>query len=113
MAAEQINETPNLLIQLGEALGPFGSLLFLLLLSGGTVWVVMSVRINREDHQRLERGIESLREETREDSRRIREDLQAWRKESREDSRETKGRLRSIDTRLDQIVDRKPPSQPG
>lgn len=109
MAAEQINETPNLLIQLGEALGPFGSLLFLLLLSGGTVWVVMSVRFNREDHRRLERSIESLREETREESRETRNEMRGW----HADLRETRGRLRSIDTRLDQIVDRKPPSQPG
>lgn len=105
MAAEQINETPNLLIQLGEALGPFGSLLFLLFLSGGTVWVVMSVRFNREDHQRLERSIDdglerlgkmiaSLRKESWEDT-------QAWRKESREDSKETRERLREINSRLD------------
>ena len=135
MAVEQMNETPNLLIQLGEALRPFGSLVFLMLLCGGAVWVVMAFRFNREDHHRFEasvdngfnrceanvnRGfsrseanVETLRKESWKDSKQTRDEIAAGRKESREDSRETKALLRSIDSRLDRIIDRMPPDQPG
>lgn len=124
MTAEQMNETPNLLIQLGEALGPFGSLVFLMFLCGGAVWVVMSVRFNREDHHRFEASVdkgfnrceanvETLRKESWKDSQETRDEVVAGRKESREDSRETKALLRSIDSRLDRIIDRMPPDQPG
>ena len=111
MVVEQMNETPNLLIQLGEALGPLVSLVFLLLLSGGAVWVVMSVRFTRDDHRRFEadvatlrkeswkdsnqtrHDIENLRKESWKDSKETRDDMRAGRKESREDSRETKSLL--------------------
>lgn len=133
---------PNILVQLGEALGSGGSIAVLLLLCGGTVWVVMSVRRNKDDHDRLLVNIESLRKESREDSKETRGKIESLRKESQEDSKETRGKieglgketrgkiddlgketredsketretLRSISSRLDQLIDRKPPDRPG
>ena len=54
-----MNETPNFLIRLGEALGPVGSLVFLLLLCGGAVWVVMAIRRSRDDHARIEKKVDA------------------------------------------------------
>ena len=118
MAAETMNQTPNLLIQLGEALGPAVSpVVVLLLLFGGAIYVVMAVRRNWDDHARLQANIETLRKESR-------EGIEALRKESREDSKEirakiddsrkeTREELRAINSRLDQLIDRKPPDRPG
>ena len=68
-AAETMNQAPNILIQLGEALGPRGAFVVLLLLCTGAVWVVMAIRSNKNDHARVEAMIESLRKETREESK--------------------------------------------
>ena len=87
---------PNILVQLGEALGSGGSLVALLLLCGGAVWVVMSIRRNKDDHDRLEGKIDAWRKEAR-------DEIQAWRKEARDE-------LRAINARLDRIIDRNPPS---
>ena len=152
-AVETMNQMPNILVQLGEALGSGGSIAVLLLLCGGTVWVVMSVRRNKDDHDRLLVNIESLRKESQEDSKETRGEIESLRKESQEDSKETRGKieglgketrgkiddlgketrakiddlgketredsketqetLRSISSRLDQLIDRKPPDRPG
>ncbi len=59
-----MSQLPHILFQLGEALGVGGLLVVLLFLCGGTVWVVMSVRSNKVDHDRLEakidKGLERL-----------------------------------------------------
>lgn len=134
MVVEQMNETPNLLIQLGEALGPLGSLVFLLLLCGGAVWVVMSVRFNRDDHHRFEakvdNGFERLEakvDTVRESVHAVRESvagkvdkgresvvgkIESLHNESREDSSETRELLRAINSRLDMIIDHMPPDRP-
>ena len=106
MVVEQMNETPNLLIQLGEALGPWGSLVFLLLLSGGAVWVVMSVRRNKEDHDRLETKVDRSFARLEEAVHTFRESVEGKIERSRKESRDE---LRAINTRLDRIIDRKPP----
>lgn len=62
----------NVLVQLGEALGPGESLAALLLLAGGSVSAVMSVRRIKDDHDRLEGKIEDLHKETRESFRGVR-----------------------------------------
>ena len=99
MTAEQMNETPNFLIQLGEALGPWGSLVVVLSLCGGAIWVVMSVRSNKVDHDRLEakidkgldrlegmvnKGRESVEGKIENLHKESRDEMQAWRKETRE-----------------------------
>ena len=94
-----MNETPNVLIRLGEALGPEGALVVLLLVCAGAVWVVMSVRSNQADHARFEANVDEGLE-------RLEKMIETWRKETREE-------LRSIHARLDRIIDGKPPSQPG
>ena len=101
-----MNETPNSLIQLGEALGPVASLVVVLLLCGGAVWVVMSVRRNKDDHDRLEAKIDK-------GFGRLETKLELWRKEFREDSKETRELIRAINSRLDGIIDGMPPDQPG
>ena len=126
-----MNETPNFLIRLGEALGPVGSLVFLLLLSGGAVWVVMSIRRNQDDHARIESKVETLRKEIREESRETRaqiqalcnetqaesketrEEIQIVRRESHGDAQVTREMIRAINRRLDRIIDGTPPNQPG
>ena len=138
MAAEQMNETPSFLIQLGEALGPWGSLVFLLLLCGGAVWVVMSVRRNKEDHDRFKAKVDNgfNRLETKVDSsfarlegsvdtvgesvhtfresvegkiHTFRESVEGKIESSRKESRDE---LRAINTRLDGIIGQKPPDRP-
>ena len=155
---------PNILIQLTEALGVGGWVVVLLFLCGGSVWVVMAVRRNRDDHDRLDGKIDNglahlaaaietsrkesrdemqaWRKESREDRKEFRDEMQAWRKESREDSKETRAmiegleketgakieglrkesredsketraELSSINSRLDHLIDRKPPDSPG
>ena len=158
---------PNILIQLAEALGTGGWVVVLLFLCGGSVWAVMAVRRNKEDHDRLEATIAQLaatletsrkeardemqawrkesredrkeardemqawrkefredrkeardelqawRKEAREDSKEAQKEMQAWRKEAREDSKEAQKELRTINLRLDGIIDRKPPDQTG
>ena len=106
MVVEQMNETPNLLIQLGEALWGGGLFVVLLFLCGGTVWVVMSVRSNKVDHERLETKIDKGLE-------RLEGKVETLRKEAREDAKETREQLRSINTRLDGIIGQKPPDPPG
>ena len=113
-----MNQAPNFLIQLGEALGPVGSLLVvLLLLLGGAIYVGMAVRQNWKDHARIESKIDngsarlgaeiaSWREESREDSKETRAKIDAWGEETREE-------LRSISSRLDQLIDRMPPDETG
>ena len=124
MAAETMNQTPNLLIQLGGALGSGGALVVLLFICGGSVWVVMAVRRNKDDHDQLRASIETLRKENREDSKEIRAKIDDSRKESQEDSKEIRAKiddsrkenredLRAINSRLDQLIDRKPPDRPG
>ena len=155
---------PNILIQLTEALGVGGWVVVLLFLCGGSVWVVMAVRRNRDDHDRLDGKIDNglahlaaaietsrkesrdemqaWRKESREDRKEFQKEMQAWRKESRdemqawrkesredsketgakiegwrkesrEDSKETRAELSSINSRLDHLIDRKPPDSPG
>ena len=53
---------------------------------GGGVWIVMSVRRNKEDHDRLDTKIDDLRKETREEFKEVR-------------------------LRLDRILERLPPPQ--
>lgn len=101
-----MNETPNSLIQLGEALGPVASLVILLLLCGGAVWVAMSVRRNKDDLDRLEAKIDK-------GFGRLETKLELWRKEFREDSKETREIVRAINSRLNRIVDGTPSDQPG
>ena len=166
---------PNILIQLTEALGVGGWVVVLLFLCGGSVWVVMAVRRNRDDHDRLDGKIDNglahlaaaietsrkesrdemqaWRKESQEDRKESQKEMQAWRKESRdemqawrkesredsketramikgleketgakieglrkesrEDSKETRAELSSINSRLDHLIDRKPPDSPG
>ena len=138
-----MNETPNFLIRLGEALGPVGSLVFLLLLSGGAVWGVMSIRRNRDDHARIEKkvdtgferlekkidavvehlegkidvGVEHLEAKIDVGVECVGGKIESSRKETRAESKETRAEtraeLRSIIARLDQLIGRKPPDQPG
>ena len=90
-----MTQIPNILVQLGEVLGPGGSIVVLLLLCGGAVWVVMAIRSNQADHARVEAMIERLR------------------KESREDAKEIRAEIRAINSRLDQLIGRMPPDQPS
>ena len=134
-----MNRASNILIQLGEALGPEGALVVLLLICAGSVWVVMSIRRNQDDHariekkvdagferlekkidfgfERLEGEVESSRKETRDESKETRAQIQAFRDETRAESKEarveTRAELRSINARLDRIIDGTPPDQPG
>ena len=117
MTAEQMNETPNFLIQLGEALGPWGSLVVVLWLCGGAIWVVMSVRSNKDDHDRFEakvdKGFERL--EGKIDTvgasvHTVRERLEGKIENSRKESRDE---LRAINTRLDRIIGQKPQDRPA
>ena len=137
-----MSQFPNILVQLGELPGPGGSIVVLLLLCAGAVWVVMTIRRNQDDHARVEAMIETLRMETREESKETRAQIQAlrmetreeskesraemqtWRQESREEiqalrnevreeSKETRAQIRSINSRLDQLIGGKPPNQPG
>lgn len=130
-----MNRATNILIQLGEALGPQGAFVVLLLLCAGAVWVVMAIRTNQADHARVEKKIdtglervegkvESLRKEAREESKEARAEsketraqIQALRDETRAESNEaraeTRAELRAINSRLDQLIGRKPPDQPS
>ena len=99
---------PNILIQIGEALGANSSLALLLLLCGGSVWIVMSIRRNADDHNRLEAKIDGWREESR-------EEIKGWRKESRDEMqdwrKESRDELKAVNSRLDRILERLPPKQ--
>ena len=146
-----MNRATNILIQLGEALGPQGAFVVLLLLCAGAVWVVMAIRSNQADHARVEKKIdtglervegkvdtglervegkvdtghvrlegkiESSRKEAREESKEARDEsketraqIQALRDETRAESREARAELRAINSRLDQLLGRKPPDQ--
>ncbi len=128
MTAEQINETPNFLIHLGEALGPLGSLVFVLSLCGGAIWVVMSVRRNKVDHDRLEAKIdkgldrlEGMVNKGRESVEgkidtvgasvhTVRESVEGKIENSRKESRDE---LRAINSRLDGIIGQKPHDRPA
>lgn len=137
-----MNRATNILIQLGEALGSQGAFVVLLLLCAGAVWVVMAIRTNQADHARVEKKIdtglervegkvdtghvrlegkiESSRKEAREESKEARDEsketraqIQALRDETRAESREARAELRAINSRLDQLLGRKPPDQPS
>ena len=128
-----MSQLPHILFQLGEALGVGGLLVVLLFLCGGTVWVVMSVRSNKVDHDRLEakidKGLERLEgmvntvgasvHTVRESVggkidtvgasvHTVRESLEGKIENSRKESRDE---LRSINTRLDGIILQKPPGR--
>ena len=126
MTAEQMNETPNFLIQLGEALGAGGLFVVLLFLCGGTVWVVMSVRSNKADHDRLEakidKGLECLEgnvDTVRESVHTVRESVEGKIDKDRESvegkiessRKESRDELRAINSRLDGIIGQKPPDR--
>lgn len=94
----------NVLVQLGEALGSEGSLVALLLVVGGGVWIVMSVRQNKRDHDRLEAKhdrldakIDDLRRETRAEFKEVR--------------KEVKEEFKEVHKRLDRILERLPPPE--
>ena len=134
-----MSQFPNILVQLGELLGPGGSIVVLLLLCAGAVWVVMAIRSNQADHARLEakvdKGLERI--EGKVDDLRVHlegkvDDLRVHlegkiddghvrlegkiensRNETRDDAKETRAELRSINSRLDQLIGGKPPDQPG
>ena len=91
---------PNILVQIGEALGTAGSLVLLLLIVGGSVWVVMSVQRNRADHDRLESKVDELRKETREQFKEIRGEI-----------KQTREQIKEISSRLDRIIECLPPLQ--
>ena len=112
-----MNETPNFLIRLGEALGHVGSLIVLLLICAGAVWVVMAIRRNQDDHARIENnvdaGFERLEKKIDAGFERVEGKVESSRKEARDESKETRAELRSINSRLDQLIGRKPPDQPS
>ena len=116
-----MNRATNILIQLGEALGPQGAFVVLLLLCAGAVWVVMAIRANQADHARVEakidKGLERVEGKVDTGHVRLEGKIESSRKEARAESKEaraeTRAELRAINSRLDQLIGRKPPDQPS